>query len=273
MASVSGTGGTDRAREGAGAASWASSSTSVSGRLDRPDPPAAALGQAAVADSRVVPRSKLVAWALLVGALILLAYGGNAAAPGPPDDVLYRYATALAALVQYAIMAVIVLLISRGLGGETLGFRPPRSWPRAGALIGASLATIWAGGWVFGLFLDAGEEQGLLPESWDPARADAFLANAAVIVLVAPLVEETTYRGLGFAAVGSRFGATAAVLVTGAAFGLSHGLLLALPVLTLFGLLLGWLRSRTGSLYPPILLHAVFNGVALLAAVTLGDRV
>ena len=39
------------------------------------------------------------------------------------------------------------------------------------------------------------------------------------------------------------------------------------PVLTIFGLILGWLRLKTSSLYPPIILHAIFNGAALLAAV------
>ncbi len=43
-------------------------------------------------------------------------------------------------------------------------------------------------------------------------------------------------------------------------------------MLTIFGAILGWLRWKTGSLYPPIVLHAVFNGAALIAAVTLGDR-
>jgi hypothetical protein len=47
--------------------------------------------------------------------------------------------------------------------------------------------------------------------------------------------QETIYRGFGFAAVRSSCGRLAAVLVTGLAFGLSHGLLLALPVLTFFG--------------------------------------
>ena len=60
-------------------------------------------------------RGKLVAWSALVGTLILLAYAGNAAGPAPPDDVLYRYSTAVAALVQYAIIAVVVFLIARGL--------------------------------------------------------------------------------------------------------------------------------------------------------------
>ena len=55
--------------------------------------------------------------------------------------------------------------------------------------------------------------------------------------------------------------------VTAVAFGLAHGLVVALPILTLFGLVLGWLRLRTASLYPPIILHALFNGIALVASV------
>jgi membrane protease YdiL (CAAX protease family) len=39
-------------------------------------------------------------------------------------------------------------------------------------------------------------------------------------------------------------------------------------VLTIFGLILAWLRLTTGSIYPTIALHALFNGIALIAAVT-----
>ena len=215
-----------------------------------------------------VTLTKLIAWTALVGTLIVLAYAGNAAGPAPPDDVLYRYSTAVAVLVQYAIISVIVLVIARGVPREIIGFRAPGHWGRAAGLIVVSLVAIWAASWIFGLFLNASEEQGLVPDTWEPNRAGAFVANFAVIVLVAPVVEETTYRGLGFAAVRSSFGPLAAVLVTGLAFGLSHGLLLALPVLTLFGVILAVLRWKTESLYPPIILHALFNGAALLAAVT-----
>ena len=215
-----------------------------------------------------VSRKKLVAWASLVCALTLLAYAGNAAGPSPPDDILYRYSTAIAILVQYALISAIVFVIARGVPREIIGYRAPASWGRAAGLIVASLLAIWAASWLFGLFLNASDEQGLVPDEWDPTRAGAFMANFAVIVFVAPLVEETTYRGLGFAAVRSSFGPVSAVLVTGIAFGLSHGLLLALPVLTLFGVILGFVRWKTDSLYPPIALHALFNGAALVAAVT-----
>ena len=58
------------------------------------------------------------------------------------------------------------------------------------------------------------------------------------------------------------------MVVTALAFGLAHGLVVALPVLTIFGAILAWLRLKTESLYPPIILHALFNGAALIAAVT-----
>ena len=218
-----------------------------------------------------IPVGRFVAWAAFVTTLIGLAYASNAASPGPPEeDVLYRYSTAIAATVQYALMLVIVFAIARGLPRETLGFRRPASWPRALGLTLGGLAAIWAAGAILDVFLKAGEEQGLVPEDWDSSRAGAFVANFVVIAIIAPIVEETTYRGLGFAAACSSFGPAAAILVTGIAFGLSHGLIVALPVLSLFGVILATLRWRTDSLYPPIILHSVFNAAALVAAVTVG---
>ena len=37
-----------------------------------------------------------------------------------------------------------------------------------------------------------------MPDAWDSSRAAPFLANALVVVLVAPFVEELLYRGLGY---------------------------------------------------------------------------
>ncbi len=217
----------------------------------------------------VVPRPRLVGWAILVGVLASISYAANFAAEGdPPDDALYRWSTAVGGLVQYAIILVIVLALARGLAPATLGLRAPSSWRSAAGWLVAAMVAIWVIGAILNIFLEAGEEQGLVPEGWDPDRAAAFAANFVVVALVAPVVEELTYRGLGFAAVRDTFGAAAAIVVTAVAFGLAHGLVVALPVLTIFGLILGWLRWRTASLYPPIILHALFNGIALIASVT-----
>ena len=190
--------------------------------------------------------------------------GGGTAAPG---DLLYRWSTAVAGAVQYAIILAVVLLISRGLAPGVLGLRAPDSWRAAAGWIAAAIVLIWIIGALLNPFLEAGEEQGLVPDEWDSHRAGAFVANFVVVAVLAPIVEELTYRGLGFAAVQQFFGGAVAVVVTAVAFGLAHGLVIALPVLTIFGVILGWLRLRTRSIYPPIILHAIFNGAALLASV------
>jgi membrane protease YdiL (CAAX protease family) len=115
-------------------------------------------------------------------------------------------------------------------------------------------------------FLHPGREQGLTPSGWDGSRAAQFAANAAVFVVVGPLVEELTFRGLGFALL-ERFGRPVAIGVVGIAFGVWHGLVDALPVLVAFGTLLAYLRSRSGSLYPGLVLHGAFNGIAIAAAI------
>jgi membrane protease YdiL (CAAX protease family) len=190
--------------------------------------------------------------------------GGGTLSTG---DLLYRWSTVAGGIVQYGIILALVLLIARGLAPSVLGLRRPASWRAAVGWIAASIVAIWIIGAALNPFLEAGEEQGLVPDDWDPDRAAAFAANFVVVAVVAPIVEELTYRGLGFAAVQQFFGGGVAVVVTALAFGLAHGLVIALPVLTIFGLILGWLRLRTKSVYPPIVLHAIFNGAALIASV------
>jgi membrane protease YdiL (CAAX protease family) len=216
-----------------------------------------------------VPRSRLAGWAILVTALAALSYAANLADTGDtPDDLLYRWSSAIGGLVQYAIILAIVLFIARGLAPATLGLVRPASWANAAGRVATALVSIWVIGAVLNVFLEAGKEQGLVPDGWDSGRAAPFLANFVVVAGVAPVVEELTYRGLGFAAVRDAFGNGAAVVVTALAFGLAHGLFIALPVLTIFGLILAWVRLTTGSIYPTIALHALFNGIALIAAVT-----
>lgn len=215
-----------------------------------------------------VPRARLTGWAILVGALAALSYTANLAGGKPPRDVLYQWSAAAGAIVQYGIILVIVLALARGIAPATLGLRRPGSWARAAGWILAALVAIWVLGAILNIFLEAGEEQGLVPDGWDASRAAPFAANFVVVAIVAPVVEELTYRGFGFAAVRDAYGATAAIVVTALAFGLAHGLIIALPVLSIFGAILAWLRFKTESLYPSIILHGVFNGTALIAAVT-----
>jgi membrane protease YdiL (CAAX protease family) len=227
------------------------------------------MGAVVLGELTEVPRPRLVGWAILVTVLAAISYAANLAESGDtPDDLLYRWSSAIGGLVQYAIILAIVLAIARGIAPATLGLVQPRSWRQAAARVAAALVAIWVVGAILNIWLQAGKEQGLVPSGWDSSRAAPFVANFVVVAGVAPFVEELTYRGLGFAAVRDAFGPGAAIVVTALAFGLAHGLFVALPVLTIFGLVLAWVRHATGSIYPTIALHALFNGIALIAAVT-----
>lgn len=211
----------------------------------------------------------LVAWCALTGALAAISYAGRLAGEEPADDILYLWSTVAAGLIQYVVMLVLILVIAHGLDRQLLALKIPERRGRAVALAVAALVAIVVAVGALGLVVDAGGEQGLVPDDWDASRAAPFLANAAVIVLVAPVVEELLYRGLGFGLLTPFVGSVPAVLVTGVAFGLAHGLVLGLVVLSVFGFILGWLRQQTDSVYPGMIVHAVWNGAALLAAVAM----
>ena len=217
---------------------------------------------------------RLVAWLVFVVALALLAYGARAGGTDTPDDLAYRYSSSVAALVQYGVMLGILLLIARGLPRrEFFALCRPASWSRALGLAVLALLTIYAAAFVYeqalSLFGDWSptDEQGLVPSGWDSSRAGAFVAFFVVVTVVAPAVEELTYRGLGISLI-APWGAALAVVATGALFGAAHGLVVALPILAIFGIVNGALRVRTDSIYPPMALHAAFNGIALIAAVS-----
>jgi membrane protease YdiL (CAAX protease family) len=111
---------------------------------------------------------------------------------------------------------------------------------------------------IFGPF-----DEGSLAEFWDGSRAAQFAANFLVIAVLAPIFEELMFRGLGYGLL-EPFGAGTAIVVTGVLFGLVHGYAYVLPVFITYGLALGWLRSRTGSIYPGVLAHSATNATALV---------
>jgi len=209
---------------------------------------------------------KLAGWLALVGSLAALNYASRFTSGKPPADSLYRYDTALSGLVFYALSLGIVLLIARGLTRSELGLRAPDSWPRAlGFALGMLVVLLIAESLLESL-LHGAREQGLEPAHWDSSKALQFALNAAVVVIAAPIVEELTFRGVGFRLL-APLGSAVAVLGTAVAFAADHGLVEGFPALFLFGVTVALVRLRTGSLYPGMLLHASFNAFALVVAV------
>jgi membrane protease YdiL (CAAX protease family) len=227
----------------------------------------------AMESSSVQPRrpGRLVAWLAFVAVIAAIGYAGQAAEGEVPDDFVYRYSAAVLGLVQFAVFLGVLLLIAKGEPKrELFGLHRPHSWPRAVVYVVGGLVVVFVLSGALSPFLDAGEEQGIVPDEWDPDRIGAFLAFGAVATFVAPVVEELTFRGVGFALL-VPYGPWVAILSTGILFGIWHGLIVALPVLAAFGIVLGWLRHATGSVYPCIAAHAIFNGIAIASVPLVAD--
>ncbi len=101
----------------------------------------------------------------------------------------------------------------------------------------------------------------------DLAREPAMmLAGLAVLAGLAPLAEELVFRGLLYGWLEGRWGGAAAWIASSLAFAAAHvepaHAILVLPL----GLLFGWLRWRTGSLWPSLVAHTANNGLAVVAA-------
>jgi membrane protease YdiL (CAAX protease family) len=205
-------------------------------------------------------------WLVLVLFLAAANYAARFSSGAPPKDVLYQWDNAIGGAVQFAVILALALVIARGMPG-LLALRRPKSWRGAagGALV--VLVGVYALTAVLGPLLHPGREQGLTPDHWDSSRAAPFFANALVICVMAPFVEEITFRGVGYGLLAAKFGAEPAIVASGVLFGLAHGLVEALPLLVAFGIGLAWLRERQGSTIPGMILHASFNAIALTVSI------
>src|SRR2546422_5416536 len=112
-----------------------------------------------------------------------------------------------------------------------------------------------------------------------PEIAPLFGTNALAIAfgylgaaIVAPIAEETIFRGFVIGGLRNRFGVAAALVVSAVLFALLHPPLTIFPVIFVLGLLLGLLFIQTGSLYPGMLMHAMFNTIGFIAQVVLSTN-
>ena len=221
--------------------------------------------RSAIEPHRRDERRRLAFWFGLIGFFIVIQYAGRSAGKSESDP-LYKWSFAAGSVIQEAIFLLIVLAIA-GFSIERLGLRLPKlKWRAVGLLVGGFFV-IQSFEFVYVAIAHPGNEQGLTPDKWQPSHAAAYVVNGLIVCTLVPFVEELTFRGLGFHLLRPH-GKWVAIFGTGVLFGLSHGLLLALPILIVFGCVLAWIREQTNSAVPGMLLHGTFNLVALVAAVT-----
>ena len=97
------------------------------------------------------------------------------------------------------------------------------------------------------------------------------LVSLVVIALLPALCEELVMRGVLLPSLATRIAPAGAVTLTAAAFALIH----FDPIRLLFTFVLGWvlgaLRLRTGSLWPPVTVHLTLNALTFFIAPLVDD--
>jgi membrane protease YdiL (CAAX protease family) len=153
---------------------------------------------------------------------------------------------------------------------RTMGWRELR----LGALPpAASAVRCLGGGALLAVFVSAagrffGQQNELPIEQMFRSRP-AVLLLMGFGILVAPLVEETMFRGFLYPVIARRFGMAAGVFITGALFGAMHAQQLwggwgQIVLLILVGILLTWVRARTGTVTASYLVHLGYNTLLFL---------
>lgn len=145
-----------------------------------------------------------------------------------------------------------------------LGFQraSPRYWLEALVATVLALGLAWA--WMQ-LIHRAFPNQ---PEDpLDSLRQNLGVPAALLVVAATPAVlEEIIFRGLLQGRLMALLGVGQGLLVTAAAFAICHTAPPVLLVHISLGLYLGWLRHRSDSLLPGMLMHFLYNGTLVLMA-------
>ena len=212
--------------------------------------------------------------AAFVGAILVLSFAisrfGGTGDWFDEGDVLGLPARlALAALLEAFFLGVVILYagVRDWPGVRRLGFvRAAGRAPYALALAAWIVGLVVSGLWIL-LTQAAGIDWLQPPDSATEVlnySGGALVLPMIVVGIITPVCEETFFRGFALPAFASRYGLRGGILLSAALFAVFHfSIGLIIPVF-IFGIVLGWLYARTGSIYPSMAAHAVQNVVALL---------
>jgi len=191
--------------------------------------------------------------------------------------------SALSVLLLYlALMAGPLLILwwmLRGLGPAPqggwlqFGWLPP--WLPAGLALKGFLIVlplVSLVSWLQSqLWSDPGGSNPLLELVLQGGSLAPLSCYAFTAIVLAPLFEETIFRGVLLPVVARQRGPWLGVLVSGLVFAIAHLSLGELPALLMLGLGLGWLRLSSGRLGASVLMHSLWNAMTFANLVWLGS--
>jgi hypothetical protein len=203
----------------------------------------------------------------LLAGLMIAAIAGRAGAAGRDDLLLLTVGLLL--FQTLAVLGSIYALVIRkyGLSWADLGLRPvERRWYVRAAGIAILLLPVVA--LVNAAIPSLTDEPFQNPQLYAVAPNGFSWTNLIVMLamagVVAPFSEEVAFRGLLFPWLRDRWGFWPGAIVSSLAFSVLHGVPVLIPALVVIGVVLSFVYQRSGSLWPAIVAHGVFNGIMVI---------
>jgi membrane protease YdiL (CAAX protease family) len=235
----------------------------------------AAASPEAIAATAGAPKQTTVAWTrgdlvkamILPGILVVLNLIAFIASDVDTEDLTeeeYIINFGFGFLLEVALLGLAYHFGIRKhkLSWRAFGFHWPERlrWWFPLAIAAAALATIFI--YVSILTAVSAEPQGNIPENvYDYVIPVVMLGILSV--LVAPFVEEIFFRAFLYQGLAKMWGPNAGIAVSGFIFGLIHvadaDSLVIAPAIAVIGAIFAWAFMRTGSIYPSLIAHILFN--------------
>ncbi len=180
-------------------------------------------------------------------------------------------------ILWYALIFLFLYVTLAVLRG--LPFWRSLGWRKLTASISAGKATPWAyflSGCGLAIFVVAASSQvhtsDKMPIQEVLKNRSSAMLLMAMAVFVAPLVEETVFRGYLYPLFAKSFGIVPGILLTGVLFGLMHGSQLGwtwgiVGLLILVGVIFTFARAHTGTVLASFLLHLGYNSMIAVATI------
>ena len=155
-------------------------------------------------------------------------------------------------------------------GWHSLGFRYPRKLGNAVRLVIIALILSFLASLIYAIIITAlglNSLQATEPPSELVETSAGVAVFAILAVLVAPIAEETFFRGFVFPGIGRKYGMWWGAIASAVLFAVMHGSLGALFGTFVIGLVLAWVYVRTRSIWACIGCHAAYNSLALITLI------
>ncbi|MFD1177081.1 CPBP family intramembrane glutamic endopeptidase [Paenibacillus puldeungensis] len=183
------------------------------------------------------------------------------------QDSLYAgTSTGLAMAIVFTLAVYFLAIKPHRLGWKEVGIRAFSRgyWTR---IVMWTLALIVASGVILTVM-------DLLNISWENAKTKSiktdmtwvtFLIGFVSSAVVSPVYEEIFYRGFLYKWMRINWGVSAGILISSAIFTAAHiPTYNTLPVNFITGAVFAWTYEKTGSIFPAMIIHGTFNGVAVI---------